>query len=524
MAERQLTVHPLHDLTPRLGEAWFPAVVDDIPGVPGMLLLVRTQPLPGGDHRMALELDRELTDAAHRWVAGLLGVWNPRVLELPSLYVTAPPPGVTVRGASGQLAGLVALLSHVLGVPPRAAVLCSGALGEPGKLASVERLDEKRAVQALEAPSVEPVFVDAPLEAASVLVRWLGEGWRADLEEMLRLSPQALAREAYLGHRGDRSLAEAKAREAIRLGQGHTCALGEWVVGACLMHKGLAGEGLERMERAATALAEPPAAGDAPLEAYMLEELFAFQGIALLDRMELRRARQVLERGLSRMDAQPLPLDQRAASVAVQLAGSLHRVLLVAGEIEAAECVLLEWSLGRALLPHEESRSRADLAELYRRAGRLDDARDQLVLARARLRHAPSDQRAFTGRFQRLFRVRAGLESPCWPVEPPRWRAWPQPGEVLETLLNGPGDGLDAWLSGHVVGMDLDPASSVVYLQLSLGAVARFAARTGELVSSAAPLVAALRGLLPELDPGVGGALDALLAGEPGEWVRRCPY
>ncbi len=357
-AQRQLDSHPLLDLTPRLGEAWFPAVVDDIPGVPGLLLLVRAAPLPPDDPRKALAIDKELTEAVHRWVAGLLGVGDPRVLGLPPLYVTVPPPGVTTRGDSGQLAGLLALLSYVLGSPPRAAVLCSGALGEPGMLASVERIGEKLAVQALEAPGTEPMLVETAREAEPVLARWLGEGWRAELGDLLRLSPQALAREAYLGHRGDRSLAEAKAREAIRLGQGHTRAIGQWVVGACLMHKGLAGEGLERMERAAAALAEPPTSGDAPLEAYLLEELYAFQGIALLDRLELRRARDVLERGLARMDAQPHPLNQREASVSLQLAGSLHRVLLVAGDLEAAERILLDWSLGKALLPHEEAGSK----------------------------------------------------------------------------------------------------------------------------------------------------------------------
>ena len=499
-------------------------MVDDIPGVPGMLLLVRTGTLAGDDPRRALDLHRDLTGAVHGWVAGLIGVGNPRVLELPSLHVTAPPPGITVCGASGQLAGLVALLSHVLGVPPRSPVLCSGALGEPGWTRPVDRLDDKRAVLALEAPGVDATLVGNRAEAESLLARWFGDGWRGDLEEVLQLSPQALAREALLGHRGDRALAEAKAREAIRLGRGHTRAIGEWVVGACLMHAGQSGEGLERMERAATSLAGPPAPGDAPLEALQLEEVFAFQGIALLDRLELRRARAVLEEGLARMDVLPGPLDQRAAAVALQLAGSLHRVLLADGEAEAAERLLLDWCLGKALLPHEEARSRADLAELCRRSGRMDEAREQLALARARLRNTPSSQRAFTGRFQRLFRARAGLERPHWPVEPPRWRAWPQPGEVLETLLAGPGDALDAWLAEHLVSMDLDPASSIVYLQLSLGAVARYAARTGVLVSSAAPLVAALRGLLPELDPGVGGALDALLAGEPDEWVRRCPY
>jgi len=520
-ARRQLRDHPLLDLTPRVGEAWYPAVVCDIPGTSGLLLLARTAPFPPGDPRKALALDRDLTDAVHRWVAGVLGVGDARVLGLPDLYVTVPPPGLTTGGVSGQLAGLVALLSEVLGVPPLAGALCSGTVGEPGMLGAVDRLPEKRAVQALEAPGVEPVFIDAGCEAEPVLARWLGDDWRAELEDLLQLSPQALAREALLGHRGDRSLAKARAREAIRLGQGHTSAIGEWVEGACLMHAGQAGEGLECMERAAAALAQPPAPGDAPLDAHMLEELYAFQGIALLDRLDLRRARAVLELGLARMEALPLPLNQRAASVALQLAGSLHRVLLLDGEIEAAERVLLEWSLGKALLPHEEARSRADLAELYRRSGRLDEAAEQLKLARARLRHAPSDQRAFTGRFQRLFRVRAGLDDPCWPVEPPRWSAWPQPGEVVETLLaTESSEQLDTWLREHVVGV-----RSVVFLQFALGAVARHAARTGELVSSAAPLVATLRGQEQmEFDPGVDAALEALLAGEPGEWMRRCPY
>jgi len=524
-AERKLGALQRHDARPRLGEAWFPVTLDDVPAVPGLLLQVAARPRVAGTACLPLERDEALTLAVHRWVAGLLEVEDPRVLTLPDLYVTSLPHGVSARGSSGQLSAAVALLSHLLGVPPLRPAVCSGALGPPGRLAPVERLARKRTILALEAPGVDAVLVGEPREAGPALALWLGEGWSAELEELLRLSPQALAREALLGHRGDRSLAEAKAREAIRLGKGHTRALAEWVVGVCLVHKGQAGEGLERMERALAALRQPAAPDDAPLDAFVLEELCAFQGIALLDRLELRRAREVLERGLDSMAALPEPLDQRAASVTLQLAGSLHRVLLLDGELEAAERVLLEWSLGKVTLPHEESRSRADLAELYRRAGRIDEAREQLELARARLRNTPSDQRAFTGRFQRLFRVRAGLAPPCWRVEPPQWLAWPQPGEVLETLLAvASGDALDAWLAEHAVGMELEPASSIVYLQLALGAVARHAARTGELVGSAAPLIAALRRLLPELDPGVDAALEALLAGEPLGWVRRCPY
>jgi len=523
-AERLLsTLTPL-DVRPQPGEAWFPAVVEDVCGVTGLLMLVRTAPLPLGDPRRPLAPDIALSDATQRWVAGLVGVGDPRILNLPSLHVTAPPPGITIQGPSGQLAAAVALLSHLLGLAPREPVLCSGGLGEPGKLAPVKLLEEKRSILDLEAPGQRRVLVGAPRDAQALLARWLGSAWREELEQVLRLSPQALAMEALATHRRDRPLAEAKAREAIGLGQGHTRALAEWVVGACRVHAGQASQGSELMERAAQVLAGEPSPGDAPLEAHTVEELLAFQGIGLLDRLEVRCARDLLEDALARLDALPRPFDRRAAYVALQVAGSLHRARLLDGDLDGAERALLDWNLDQALLPQEEARARADLAELYRRAGRLDEAREQLACARARLRHARSGERAFTGRFQRLFRVRAGIEAPCWAVEPPRWHAWPQPAEVIETLLAGPGEQLDAWLRAHLLGFEGEGPDQVVYLQLALGAVARHAERTGELLPVAEPLVAELKRLLPDIDAGVRGALEALLAADPEGWVRRCPY
>jgi hypothetical protein len=515
------SLEPL-DVSPRIGEAWFPSVTPGVPGVAGLLLRVC---VPGGAPRPPgppLLPDARLSRAVHTWVAGLVGVEEPEILGLPTLCVTAPPPGITLHGSSGELAGAVALLSHLLGLAPARPVLCSGRLGVPGTLDPIDQADVKEGVLELEAPGAPSLLVTEPCAAEPLLAAWLGASWRRELEQVLALSPRALALEAWSQLRGQPALAEAKGRAAARLGAGHTRALGAWVVGACQLHRGQADQGLQNMVEAERALQGPPAPGDLPLGAHTVEELRAYLGVALLDRLELRRAREVLESTLLRLVEEPPPWDRRRAEVVLQVAGSLHRVRVACGDLDGAARALQRWSLGPALLAHEEARCRGDLAEVHRRAGRLDQARHELERARACLREVHAEERPLTARYQRLFRVRAGLEPPPWPVEPARPERWPQPAEVAETLLCGPAEPLDRWLRESL----LDPRrpASLVLQLFGVGVAARWMERTGEPLPVVGSLVEAITPQLGDADPSLRDALQALAEGQPQGWARRCPY
>ncbi|MFH1468459.1 MAG: S16 family serine protease [Pseudomonadota bacterium] len=528
-AERQqarelLQQTPLLDTRPCMGEAWFPSVGAHIPGLQGLLLCVRAGPPGACDGRLPMAPDADLTHAVHGWVAGLVGVPSPELLGLPPLFTTVPPPGFTASGPSAQLAGAVALISHLLGAPPRAPALCTGQLTQPGWVGAVGGLGEKRAVLALEAPGLPAVLVEVEADADLLLQGWFGPDWRPSLEQATRLSPQALVTDAWRRYEArDYRQAELKAAEAVRIGLGHTRARAALLVGACRVHRNEAGEGLALMNAAEEALRGPPAPGDAPLDAYVVQELQAFAGIALLDRWDVRRARDLLTRALQGMTETPLPWDKRTRFVVLQIAGSLHRVCVLDGDLGAAEQALRVWALDAAWLPEEEARAHSDLAEVLRRAGRLEEARAELTAAAAALPSALEGTRPFTRRFMNLYRARAGA-TPAWPVEAVRWQDWPQPAEVLETLLAGPPAALDAWVHEQILAPGAGNPEPLASYQVAAGAVARCVAVTGALLSCAPELVRRILALAPAIDPGVKAALEALAAGEPEAWVRRSPY
>jgi tetratricopeptide (TPR) repeat protein len=513
----------MFDTAPAVGEAWFPSVARNLPGLMGLLLCVRVDPEERSPGALATAPDDRLSRAVHAWVAGLVGVQEPEVLGLPTLHITIPPHGFHTDGPSGQLAGAVALVSHLLGAPPRAPALCSGRLADPGRVAGVGELEAKRTLLELEAPGQAQTLVGSEADADPLFAAWFGEGWRGDLARATRLSPHALTDDAWHNYttRAYR-LAEIKAGEAARLGVGHTRARAEWLLGACRIHRGEAREGLALMEAAEAALQREPEPGDAPLEAHAVQELRANAGIALLDRWDVRRARSLLSSALAEVTATAPPWGRRTISVVLQVAGSLHRACVLDGDLAAAEDALRRWGLGAARLPEEEARCRIDLAEVLRRAGRPQEARVEFELAQAALPAALEGIRPFTRRFMNLYRARAGLAPAVWPIEEPRWREWPQPAEVLESLLGRSPAELEDWVWRQILGAQGgDPLPG--YL-VAAGAVARFEASTGARLTCAPELVRRILALSPATDPGVRAALEGLAGDAPEAWVRRSPY
>jgi len=514
-------------LASSIGRAWFPVVVED-PDIEGALVTVDSGKLFGRE-------ESEASPRVRRWIGRLVDLVDHPALASIAVQVM-PVAGLQFQGDSYELASAVAALSRLLQVAPTQAPVLSGRLGEGrAEVLPIAAVETKRRVAALEAPSVYTRIVEAPADASPWLEELFGSDWSARLRAALGIEAAVHAREAVrawqsffsdrtvlrIATERERALSEAElALAAGAAGPDRVQAL--WVRGAMFLHRGETARARADLDEARRALA---AASAHEHERWALEECDAYLGIAFVDLCRPSDAVPLLNADLVRLDAVGSDhRDRRWHEVRLQVAGTLARALGATGDLDQAVAVARA-SLDSSHVRAQRSRSLMDLAELERRSGALDVARATLIEARAELDAIADDHsRNFTERFLRLYEVRAGMTGSDYAVEAPVWEHWPQPAEILESLLSAGESEITDWFRSHIRA-DLDTLSTV-WLIVLLGALSRVPNRTSATEASLGELATTLLER-PDIDQPTRGAaqlvLDDVEAGARA-WARRAPY
>ena len=452
------------------GWVWFPVTRTGWPE--GHLAAVRVCSL-----RPARPVDERRVVHALAWLRAM-------EIDLPAKALSWEhlPEGVEVEGESCALAIALALLLDRLGHHPLQPILVSARTVLEGGQARLGRVAEgarKRRIAAREAPTVPFLLIEEEEEAAlPKLQPFLPVDWRQ------RLSPSsayALAESAWQAYQ-DRSYAEASRLAELAIHgapEARALARAWWVRGACAMHNAQSEAAAADLYQSRMLLQKAPSEEDSP-SAWEEEELLSFELIAALDQGRPEWLRQALEEALERLNAASSK-DFRWREVALQVAGSLHRVELLADRLDEAERLLREISLKTAYIRHERARSLGDLAEVLRRKGALAEARDCIGQARVALQDTRKSQRAATARFLSLYAQRCGADEPqeeyAETIPAPRWQDWPHPAEVLEHLLRRPSAELGNWIREHI----LETRQEIIHLLVVLGSGARHAEPPPEL-------------------------------------------
>jgi tetratricopeptide (TPR) repeat protein len=435
-AELSLQALPSLTLSREIGVAYFPVTPVGASDFHGALATVQVHSLARSRHDLAR-------------VLGFVQAFGGASQAVPgnSLKVSFGDLDGMVLGDSWQLAAAGAIVSRLLGEPPRQPIVASGAVRADGTLEAIDELEAKRAILAQEAPGVDAVIVDQAGSATAAFEMWFGKDVAARLCRVLGHNPSALARQA-VDHlrRDERPAAQRLAEEALRLGvEGLARADALWVSGATKLHEARVDEALSLL---AEARAEYDKLGTSRGKAsrFAAEEIEAFLGIALLDAGRPVEGATLLGAALGRLDLVDTDhRDHRWDVVRLQVAGSLARTALSLGRLDEAR-TLLETSLEVSYVPEERARTLGDLAEIERRDGNLEAARSVLAQAREALAEiAWAEARNRTSRFLRLFEVRAEVESANYPVERPSLSDWPQLAETLEALLSTSPEAMSAW-------------------------------------------------------------------------------
>ena len=520
--EALAAVAPVLDVRPATGRAWFPVTRREGEAL-GFLAEATAGPLAP-----ARPLEAADSARVRAWVAALAGKEHHPLLDAAQLGWNRVPVGLEVGGRSWELAAAAALVSHVLGRPPESSILVTGALATdggtepypPGWVELVDDVSIKWQVCAVEAPGTALVAVEAASPAGAWFARWFGEGWRRDLLAAFDLSPETLGRESWGRLRGDdRAGAGRFATAALDSGaSGAGGLLARWTRGALHLHEGRPAEAKDALAAVRAEFSCLPAG---TLQRWTGEELDAWWATALIDHGRPEEAVQVGEAALARLRSAADPADPRYHFVLPRVAGSLAKALAFADRGDEAILMYQQVSLAGTVGDEERARTLGDLAEVLRRIGRLQQARDMLQEAARHLASATVGEAPRTRRFHRLYCVRAGLERPTYPVRLPDFSSWPAPAETLETLLQGPTDQFDAWIVAEAIPVAVGP----VELLVLLGAAARsWGARRGEAVPPWIGETVHKLLALGTVEDGVASALHGLAQGRPAEWARRAPY
>lgn len=490
-------------LTPKqleraVGVMHFPVVVPADTGFPGALVSLRAElgkcPRPNPD------------EAAVRSALLSLGLES-----APELTFRIDTRGLALEGASLQLAALIATVSRLIGREPLISI-ASGLVRDTDVLPA-DDLEAKSRIIENEAPEVPSLLPTSPTPVLELLQTAFGPDVMVVLTAACKVSATALVAEAKSQRDEDRSHADQLAASAIAAGAtGLDLADAHWVRGAIALHHARTDDALAHFDAARQGLDNAPGRR----RRFIGEELESFAAIAELDRLRPSRAVSVLERALERLDAvAESDRDARWDEVRIQVAGSLARAVLMVGDLGRAIALLNE-SQRLSDVPQERARTLGDLGDLYRRAGRLAEAHEALAAARIALEDIPSIvQKNWTMRFIELFEVRAGLAEPHYPIVPTRWRDWPQPAEVIESLIAADIKGVATWVSTALA----DPALPPVGLLILRTALAR-----AELAGVPSPTIVQHHATIADRlrDAGADPALVALT--DPHALIRTCPY
>lgn len=483
-----------------VGLTWVPVVGSDTDTFPGALLRMGLA-APGSKGLPEVETHVQATLRA-------LGIASPPSIRLDLEGHTHS--GIAVEGRSLELAGLLTTVSRLIGRASKIAI-ASGLL-DGDQIAPAADLDTKEAVCRREAPQATRLLPATERPVREVLSEAFGD------DAMTALLSACQASAANLVHQATHAMAQGDpgaarlARAGLDAGaNGMDAAYAHWVLGARALHDARTDDALGHLEAARQALASSRGRP----RRFLAAEFESFLAIAHLDKCQPTRAMSVLGPVLGELDAvAEHDRDARWDEVRIQVSGSLARAELMVGHLEQA-IALLEGSLAVSDVPHERARTLGDLADLYRRAGRLEEGRATLSRARTELFHIPAIvQRERTMRFHSLFEVRAGLAAPHFPIVSPRWHEWPQPAEVLESLIAADRKGLASWVLDALE----DPALPVVGLILFRSALARVlgsGASAETIVQTFATIETRLR---------VAGADEAVLSLSAKDFIRACPY
>ncbi|TNF32521.1 MAG: hypothetical protein EP329_09980 [Deltaproteobacteria bacterium] len=516
---------PLLDTRAAVGAAWFPAVYegDESGRLPGFLVRVRAGlDLPGQT------VTEPSWSSILAWVAGLAGV-GPETFPSGLRLVLDPPPPTPIRGPSLELAGAAAVISLLTGRMPAEAPIASAKLSPDGgdAIAAIHNAELKREIIRREAPScAAPLVAGRDGRAAAWLAGLFGADWRDALIRACERTPESLVREAWRAHNArNHGPAVRLATAALDTTRGVHRALALWIVGADDLHRGQAGQGLQRLVEARELLAVPSDEEVAEHDVLLEEHLAAHLGIGLLDNLRIRSAIDVLGAALERLADSQVRHGRRWRSVGTQVAGSLCRALRVAGEFERAATTLEAWSLGRAALPEERARSLQGLAAIQLASGRRERAVETLEAARRALPDAMPDERLSTAGYIRLTRIRAGVDAvePCEGLPPaPDWRHPLKTLETLERLARSDAELVSQWFERHVVASRSEVTPPVLMLFLRLLAAHAGAPALG---ATTRELIRGLRAVPGgELDGAPNDALSALEGGIGAPWLALCPY
>jgi len=531
-------------LRAEIGRASFVAI-PDAPHAPGFLVHVGASGLAHGAPLARLGASHDTVERVARWIGALVGAPAALGADALDLRVEAPT-DLTLEGESWQLAAALAVISERLAIAPVGGVAVSGRLGDGvGEVLPVERVADKRAALALELPTdaalALALIVDRTIDIRPELARLFGDDWAPRLRASLGVIGDGLARDAMRAWRGwfgrrnvadataDRDRALDLAERALAAGvSGLQRVEALWVEGACRLHRG---ESLRALDAFAEVDVSLATLSPGSVAAFTREELVAYHGIAVVDLGRPREAVDLVRPALDRLDEvrgqHPERVDRRYLDVRLQVAGTLARATTFAGDLDEARRLLRE-SLTLEV-PAERARTLMDLAELARRAGDPEAARALLAEARAALDDIPIHAvAAITERFLRLYEARAGVAPADAQIEPPRWSEWPQPAEVLESLVSGPRRELESWVRTHI--LSAPEHVSTIHLIVVLTSIARasLADEANDPVLSS--LVTALVDLAiarPEIEPAITDSLAPLREGDVAAvaaWIRRFPY
>jgi len=487
--QRQSRLH-LTDTSPRIGKMIFPVIMSG--NISGALITFQAASSRGGDRDLESVSGARVRRWLVRTLAQLLTI-DASVIELRLSYVPmtwwfgvegAPqisgefPPLV---GESMDLAIALALTGYLIQRVPHGAWVVSGALGLPGRVGVVGHCVEKLKIVRIEAPNVRSdqcVLADTELEFDPLLRRVYGDDVINALAGAFDQSATALLDQANAAWNGrDEHNAASLARSALAMttspGQ---LARARLILAADAVHRGTLDEAARHFDALEIAVSNATRA-HGWVRDDMREVAIRMAG-ADLDRLAPTDAKNLVAPVIEALKS--VLEEHRSArwnDLMAQAKGTLSRIHLLEGDLDAAIAMRRE---AIADGPEQErARSRLALATLLFLKGERDDAAIELARARDALVFlAAGPARQLTARFVRVAQTRWGLLHPSVQEtraafdSAPELSAWPQPAEVIATILAASDESLAlTWFDKHIFSMTAPPHPA--YIDFLVTACAR---------------------------------------------------